>query len=108
MLLITCLFGRRSEHRTFTHSLLYVLLIDFGAFCICPAFLMPVLAGGLSHLIIDTLNKKPVPWLFPFFQPGFCLKWCYASKKANTVLMWVGLAMDIVLVMLSAVCMIQF
>ena len=106
VLLITCFFGRRSNHRTFTHSLLYVLLISFGMFCIYPEFRFPVLAGGLSHLIIDTFNKKPVPWLYPFFRHGFCLKWCYASKKANTVLMWVGLALDIVLIGLSVVCII--
>lgn len=93
--IIVCIAGRFSEHRTFTHSLLFVLLIDFGLFCICPEISFPVLVGGISHLFIDTFNKKPVPWLFPFFRPGVCFKLCYASKVANAVIMWVGLVADL-------------
>ena len=97
VLLVTCIMGRRSEHRTFTHSLLYVVLITFGFFCILPELALPVLAGGLSHLTIDTLNKKPVPWLYPIRKAGICFKLCYASKTGNTVLMWAGLIASIVL-----------
>lgn len=97
VLLVVCIIGRFSEHRTFTHSLLYVILIDFGFYCLSPMFRMPVLVAGLSHLIIDTFNKKPVPWLFPFFRPGICLKWCYASKTGNAVIMWAGLVASIAL-----------
>ena len=95
VLLVTCLIGRFSEHRTFTHSLLYVLLITFGFFCITPELLFPVLAGGVSHLIIDTFNKKPVPWLFPLRKRGICFKVCYASKLGNAILMWAGLVASI-------------
>lgn len=97
VLLVTCLIGRFSEHRTFTHSLLYVLLITFGFFCITPELLFPVLAGGVSHLIIDTFNKKPVPWLFPLRKRGICFKVCYASKLGNAILMWAGLVASIAL-----------
>ena len=97
VLIVTCLIGRFSEHRTFTHSLLYVLLITFGFFCITPELLFPVLAGGISHLIIDTFNKKPVPWLYPLLKKGICFKLCYASKVGNEILMWVGLAASIAL-----------
>lgn len=96
VLLVTCIVGRFSEHRTFTHSLLFSLLITGSFYLITPKFLIPIAAGCLSHLVIDTLNKKPVPWLYPL-KGGFCLKLCYASKTANTVLMWVGLAASIAL-----------
>ncbi len=92
VLLGTCTIGRLSDHRTFTHSLLFVLLIDFGCFCIIPDLLFPVLAGGLSHLFIDTLNKMPVPWLYPIRNNGICFKLCYADKIGNAVLMWLGVA----------------
>ena len=92
VLLGTCTIGRFSDHRTFTHSLLFVLLIDFGCFCIIPDLLLPVLAGGLSHLFIDTLNKKPVPWLYPIRKNGICFKLCYADNIGNAVLMWLGVA----------------
>ena len=97
VLLVTCLIGRFSEHRTFTHSLLYVLLITFGFFCITPELSLPVFAGGISHLIIDTFNKKPVPWFYPQNKQGICFKLCYASKLGNTILMWAGLAASIIL-----------
>ncbi len=97
VLLATCIAGRHSQHRTFTHSLLYVLLISLGFGCISSALSLPVFAAGISHLVIDTFNKKPVPWLFPFFRPGICFKICYASKIGNTVLMWSGLAASLAL-----------
>lgn len=97
ILLITCVAGRFSQHRTFTHSLLYVVLISVGFTCISSSLAQPIFAAGISHLIIDTFNKKPVPWLFPFFHPGICFKLCYASKTGNKVLMWVGLVASLVL-----------
>lgn len=97
ILLITCMAGRFSQHRTFTHSLLYVVLTCIGFTCISSSLTQPILAAGISHLIIDTFNKKPVPWLFPFFRPGICFKLCYASKTANKVLMWVGLVASLAL-----------
>lgn len=97
VLLVTCIMGRRSEHRTFSHSLLYVALITVGFFCILPELALPVLAGGLSHLAIDTLNKKPVPWLYPFRKKGICFRLCYASKIGNSILMWIGLILSITL-----------
>lgn len=96
ILLITCVAGRFSQHRTFTHSLFYVVLISVGFTCISSSLTQPILAAGISHLIIDTFNKKPVPWLFPFFRPGICFKLCYASKTGNKVLMWVGLVASLV------------
>ena len=97
VLLLTCAKGRQSDHRTFTPSLLYVMLIGFGFLCITPLLAAPVLAGGFSHLVIDTFNKKPVPWLHPIRKKGICFKVCYASKKGNTILMWAGLAASVAL-----------
>lgn len=97
-LLIICMTGRASGHRTFSHSLLFVFLITYGFYCISPIFMLPVLAGGLSHLVIDTLNRRPVPWLYPFKAGRFCLKLCRVNKTGNNILMWTGLAVSIVLI----------
>ena len=40
--------------------------------------------------VIDTFNKKPVPWLYPIRKKGFCFNVCYASKIGNSILMWAG------------------
>lgn len=97
VLLITGFIGRRSDHRTFTHSLFFVILISFGFFCITEYLLIPTFIGGISHLVIDTFNKKPVPWLYPLRKKGFCFNICYASKTGNTILMWLGLVMSVIL-----------
>lgn len=93
----TCYKGRLSKHRTFTHSLLYVLLISIGAACILPQLQIPVLAGGISHLVIDTFNMTPVPWLYPIIKKGISFKVCYASKLGNMIFMIVGFATSIAL-----------
>lgn len=104
LLTTVCLAGRFSAHRTFTHSLLYCLLITLGFSLISHKFLMPVAVGCLSHLLIDTLNKKPVPWFYPIKKEGFCLKLCYAGKTANAVLMWTGLAASVGLLIWRITC----
>ena len=41
--------------------------------------------------LVDTLNKKPVPWLYPLVKKGFCLRLCRADKAANAAFFWLGL-----------------
>lgn len=97
ILLLTCMKGRWSEHRTFTHSILYVILIALGFYLIDPYWRTPLLAGGFSHLALDLFNKRPIQWLYPFRQK-ICLRFCYANKAANAALMWLGLAADLALI----------
>lgn len=81
--------GYLSNHRTFTHSFLAMLLFT-GAIGIINLNLIPFyLIGYLSHLFLDLLNKKDVPLLYPI-KKGICFKLCYASKKANSFFMWLG------------------
>ncbi|MBQ8137457.1 MAG: metal-dependent hydrolase [Clostridia bacterium] len=98
VLLSAGIAGRRSKHRTFTHSLLFLALISSGLYCIAPSLCLPTAIGMLSHLVLDTLNKKPVPWLYPFFRPGFCLRLCHAEGRLNTILMWTGLTATLLLI----------
>ncbi|MBR3017995.1 MAG: metal-dependent hydrolase [Clostridia bacterium] len=95
--IITFLIGRLCRHRGFTHSLLFVFLISYGLFCFSPDIGIPALIGGLSHLLLDTLNKKPVPWFFPIGR-GFCLRLFYANRTANTVFLWAGFAASVALI----------
>ena len=97
LLLTVCVLGRFSAHRTFTHSVLYVALISAGFYLFCPAAWIYVLLGGVSHLILDTMNNKPVPWLYPAFKKGVCLNLCATDKIANKALMWFFLLFDLTL-----------
>ena len=94
ILILAASLGHLSAHRTYTHSLLYTGLISLGFSLISPLLAVPALAGGLSHLVLDTLNKKPVPWLYPLIKKGVCLKLCRADRKANALFLLLGLAVS--------------
>ena len=91
IVILAASLGHISTHRTFTHSLLYVALLGLGFALISPLLTAPVLAGGVSHLALDTLNKKSVPWLYPLIKKGFCFRLCRADKAANAAFFWLGL-----------------
>ncbi len=90
------IIGFRSEHRTFTHSMMAMALFS-GCFTIVyPRLGFAVFVGYASHLVLDLLNKKDVPLLFPL-KKGICFRLCYAGKTANKVFMFVGLVTTLVL-----------
>ena len=91
IVILAASLGHISTHRTFTHSLLYVALLGLGGGLISPFLTVPILVGGVSHLALDTLNKKPVPWLYPLLKKGLCLRLCRADKAANAAFFWLGL-----------------
>ncbi len=92
--------GFTSEHRTFTHSLLSLILFTLAVYMISPSIAIPYSIGYLSHLLLDILNKKRVPVFYPKGK-GFCLNLCYANKFGNKFLMWFGLVLSIILVSYS-------
>lgn len=53
-----------SKHRTFSHSLLGLLL--FGFPFIGTGILYPVLIGYVSHLFSDMLTREGIPLFYPF------------------------------------------
>ncbi len=60
---INVLFG----HRTFTHSLLFLLLVWFvlGAFVSIESITLGVLVGMASHLVLDAATKNGIKLLYP-------------------------------------------
>lgn len=90
------IIGFISDHRTFTHSLLAMVLFSGCFAVIYPRLGFSVLIGYASHLLLDLLNKKEVPLLYPL-KKGICFRLCYADKTANTVFMYVGLAATVIL-----------
>lgn len=87
--IILYIIGVASEHRSFTHSLLAMLLFSFCFGLVVQRLGFFVLVGYASHLLLDLLNKKDVPLLYPR-KKGICFKVCYANKTANTVFMFAG------------------
>ncbi|WP_053217556.1 metal-dependent hydrolase [Virgibacillus senegalensis] len=61
--LVSALFG----HRTFTHSLLFLLLIQvlFSLFHLPDEVSAGVLVGAASHLLLDAATKNGIKLLYP-------------------------------------------
>lgn len=96
ILIITAMIGRATAHRTFTHSLLYMLLITVGSGLIYPPISGAVLAGMASHIALDLLNKRPMQLLYPF-KWGACLRLCYADGVVNSLILSAAIAADAIM-----------
>ena len=85
-----CQGGRRTEHRTFSHSLLanLGLCLGVGLFCfpILPAFAI----GIVTHLLLDVINIREIQLFYPW-KKGISLKLCPAKSKVDWILFGVGL-----------------
>lgn len=97
---ILYIVGMRSNHRTFTHSFLALILYTAAAYLIYKPFAVPLAVAYFSHLVLDVLNKKKVPLFYPL-KFGICLKLCYANKKANKVLMYIGFSVAAVMLVVN-------
>lgn len=56
------------SHRSVTHSLAFCAVIAFVMYVLHAPMLYTyaALAGMASHLLLDSLNPRGVPWLWPF------------------------------------------
>ena len=94
-----CAIGRFTPHRSFTHSVLALVLFSLALGLVLPMAIPAFAAGYASHLLLDLLNKMPMNLLFPL-ESGWCLHLCHADGLTNKVLMVAGLVGDIVLLTL--------
>ena len=93
-ILILVLIGLNTKHRTFTHSFLVMVLFTGLVYLSCRPATIPFLAGYASHIIADFFNCLGEQLFFPLkWRP--CLKLCKSDKRANRVLFWISLAIDI-------------
>ncbi len=90
------LVGVFSGHRTFTHSLLAMLLYTFALGRLCPPLTLPFCGAYASHLLLDLLNKKGLPLFYPW-KWGICFYLCYADGIVNKLLLSVGVLASVFL-----------
>lgn len=94
------IFGIRSKHRTFTHSLLAMLLFSIAIALIHIPIGVCALFAYASHLLLDLFNKSPIQLLYPFGKKGICFKLCYASRWGNEGVFAIGILLIAVYVLL--------
>ena len=85
-----CLLCICSAHRSFSHSLLALVLFCGALHLTGSPILFSFACGFLSHILLDVLNRRPVSILFPLSR-GVCLDLFYADGVANAVLGALGL-----------------
>ena len=82
LLLLCCIFGFISSHRTFTHSALGLILMSQAVALICPPLASAFTAGAASHILLDLFNKKDVLLLYPL-KKGISLGVCSSDGTIN-------------------------
>ena len=84
-LVICCIYGASTSHRTFMHSFLGAFIITASMYVFCKPLALPVLAGLLSHILLDLPNKRGVQLFYPH-RKKFCLNWCTSDGKTDQFL----------------------
>ncbi len=77
-----CAFGKEQPHRSFMHSILALLLLDFSLALIYTPIVPYFTAGFISHIVLDLLNKKKVKLFYPL-KKGICFNLFKAGGTAN-------------------------
>lgn len=88
--------GGRTEHRSFTHSLVAMAAFCGAVWLVCEPLLPFFAAGYASHLAMDVTNHQPIKLFWPVHK-GVSLKLCRAKGVVNSVLLVVGIAVSTLL-----------
>lgn len=91
------MYGYFSSHRTFTHTLLALILFSLSIYMICNnlAYTMYFAIGMLSHQLLDMLNKKSMYWLNQITKKDFALYSINSSGAISTMMFVAGLLVTI-------------
>ncbi|MCR5083344.1 MAG: metal-dependent hydrolase [Parasporobacterium sp.] len=101
MLAIVLLIGFVTKHRTFSHSLLFVLLSSVAIYFIIPYATMFYLVGAILHLFFDMFNNQVhhhgIWLLYPLKTgKGIALGVCKSGRLGNKILYFLGLIFYII------------
>ena len=80
------------------HYLLGLFLTSVCVYMIAPFFVPYFVAGFLSHVGIDLLNRRHVHLLYPIHGKGICFGCCGSNGTVNRVLGLSGTALSILLI----------
>lgn len=94
--------GAFADHRSFTHSILATVLYSTAVGLMCRPLAVPFAIGFAAHIILDCTNKKGVKVFYPS-KKKIRLKWFYASKKANIVFYYIGIALTVVFLITAVI-----
>lgn len=83
LLVITIPLPHREASHSFIWSVLFTYTFLKAIGCVCCAFWFTI--GYISHLLIDLLNKKGIPLLYPI-KTKFALKLCESNGVVSFII----------------------
>lgn len=86
-----CIFGEKTPHRSFMHSAVGVAALSLAVSLISVDLLKFFVPAMLSHIAIDTLNKKRVQILYPL-KKGISFRLCKSDGLVNKILFYAASA----------------
>lgn len=101
-----CVFGERTPHRSFMHSIVGAAALSFAVSIISVELLPYFIVGFASHIVIDMLNSKKVRILFPL-KGGIALGVCKSNGLVNKLLFYIASAVSCGLIALLMFGVIQ-
>lgn len=86
--------GSQTNHHTFTHSLLGLVLFGISLFLVFPPILPAFVIGMLLHILLDMFGFLDVQLFYPLrFKKSF--HFIHAAGKANSVIYFSALALTL-------------
>lgn len=85
-LIIICMFGKNSPHRSFMHSFLGLALMTISAYIILPEFALYMAVSVATHIFLDIFNKKKVKLFYPLKKPAIGLSICSAGGIVDSII----------------------
>ena len=84
--LLLSIYGSKTPHRSFMHSILAVILFYFVcSFSFPNIFVYCFTIGMISHIMLDFFNHKGIMLFYPF-RKRMCFNLCSSNKVTNKVL----------------------
>lgn len=90
-----CAFGKEQPHRSFMHSFLALILLNFAVGLVWGSIVPYFMVGFLSHLATDVFNRRKLRVLYPL-PWGISLNLFHANGVANKIVFNIGSAVAIV------------
>lgn len=104
--LILSLMSMPTPHRSFSHSLLALVLFTTSIYMMFPESSKFFAVGFISHLLLDITNKKDIKLFYPA-KKGLSVKWFHASGTANKVFFVIGCGVSCVAAVMRIVILIK-
>ena len=91
-------FAKMAGHRTLFHApLIYtVITIALSLMVGFNPIVLGLYLGVMSHIILDTLNYKGIPWLYPIIKTKFHMARIKAGSFSDTVIGGICIAIAVV------------